>query len=54
MVIAGNALQIEEFRRLRTHHKGELPFQGEDGALVDNFRPTQPHNDRFIKASFVQ
>ncbi|XP_064641558.1 carbonic anhydrase-related protein-like isoform X2 [Lineus longissimus] len=44
--------QIEEFRRLRTHHKGEQPVYGEDGALVDNFRPTQRLNDRVIHASF--
>ncbi|ELT96119.1 hypothetical protein CAPTEDRAFT_130369 [Capitella teleta] len=46
--------QIEEFRRLRTHHKGELPPPEEDGALVDNFRPTQPVNGRRIVASFMQ
>ena len=44
--------QIEEFRRLRTYHKGEQPVKGEDGCLADNFRPTQPINDRVIKASF--
>ncbi|XP_074644170.1 carbonic anhydrase-related protein-like isoform X2 [Tubulanus polymorphus] len=44
--------QMEEFRRLRTFHKGETPAVGEDGALVDNFRPTQPLNDRIVRASF--
>ena len=44
--------QIEEFRRLRTYHKEEIPVKGEDGCLADNFRPTQPVNDRVIKASF--
>ncbi|CAH1779940.1 unnamed protein product [Owenia fusiformis] len=44
--------QMEEFRRLRTYNKGETLATGEDGALVDNFRPTQPINDRIIRASF--
>ncbi|KAI4885720.1 hypothetical protein NFI96_017796 [Prochilodus magdalenae] len=39
-------MQIEEFRRLRSHVKGaELP-EGNDGMLGDNFRPTQPLSDR--------
>ncbi|XP_077993550.1 carbonic anhydrase-related protein-like [Glandiceps talaboti] len=45
--------QMEEFRRLRTHHKGETPARGDDGMLADNFRPTQPLNDRIVKASFL-
>nr|XP_014347910.1 PREDICTED: carbonic anhydrase-related protein isoform X2 [Latimeria chalumnae] len=45
-------LQIEEFRRLRSHVKGaELP-EGCDGMLGDNFRPTQPLSDRVIRAAF--
>ncbi|ESO98299.1 hypothetical protein LOTGIDRAFT_114576, partial [Lottia gigantea] len=44
--------QIEEFRRLRTFSKGDNPKTGDDGAMVDNFRPTQPLNDRKVKASF--
>ncbi|XP_070536616.1 carbonic anhydrase-related protein-like isoform X2 [Ptychodera flava] len=45
--------QMEEFRRMRTHHKGESLSHGEDGILADNFRPTQPLNDRVIRASFL-
>lgn len=45
-------LQIEEFRRLRSHVKGaELP-EGNDGLLGDNFRPTQPLSDRTVRAAF--
>ncbi|XP_061694946.1 carbonic anhydrase-related protein isoform X5 [Syngnathoides biaculeatus] len=45
-------LQIEEFRRLRSHIKGaELP-EGNDGMLGDNFRPTQPLSDRTVRAAF--
>ncbi|XP_018599830.1 carbonic anhydrase-related protein [Scleropages formosus] len=45
-------LQIEEFRRLRSHIKGaELP-EGNDGMLGDNFRPTQPLSDRVVRAAF--
>ncbi|MBN3277685.1 CAH8 protein, partial [Polyodon spathula] len=45
-------IQIEEFRRLRSHIKGaELP-EGSDGLLGDNFRPTQPLSDRVIRAAF--
>ncbi|KAL0200542.1 hypothetical protein M9458_003729, partial [Cirrhinus mrigala] len=45
-------LQIEEFRRLRSHIKGaELP-EGNDGMLGDNFRPTQPLSDRMVRAAF--
>uniref|UniRef100_A0A3Q0QXL4 Carbonic anhydrase VIII n=1 Tax=Amphilophus citrinellus TaxID=61819 RepID=A0A3Q0QXL4_AMPCI len=45
-------LQIEEFRRLRSHVKGaELP-EGNDGMLGDNFRPTQPLSDRTVRAAF--
>ncbi|XP_067836232.1 carbonic anhydrase-related protein isoform X2 [Heptranchias perlo] len=45
-------LQIEEFRRVRSHIKGaELP-EGCDGILGDNFRPTQPLSDRIIRAAF--
>ncbi|XP_028659394.1 carbonic anhydrase-related protein isoform X1 [Erpetoichthys calabaricus] len=45
-------MQIEEFRRLRSHIKGaELP-EGSDGMLGDNFRPTQPLSDRLIRAAF--
>lgn len=46
------SLQIEEFRRLRSHVKGaELP-EGNDGMLGDNFRPTQPLSDRTVRAAF--
>nr|XP_054769559.1 carbonic anhydrase-related protein-like [Lytechinus pictus] len=44
--------QMEEFRRLKNHVKGDFSFRGEEGLLVDNFRPTQPLNDRTIEASF--
>lgn len=45
-------MQIEEFRRLRSHIKGaELP-EGNDGMLGDNFRPTQPLSDRVVRAAF--
>ncbi|KAF6727591.1 Carbonic anhydrase-related protein [Oryzias melastigma] len=45
-------MQIEEFRRLRSHVKGaELP-EGNDGMLGDNFRPTQPLSDRTVRAAF--
>ena len=43
---------MEEFRRLKNHVKGDFSFRGEEGLLVDNFRPTQPLNDRVIEASF--
>ncbi|KAM7176324.1 carbonic anhydrase-related protein isoform 3-T4 [Macrochelys suwanniensis] len=45
-------LQIEEFRRLRTHVKGAELLEGCDGILGDNFRPTQPLSDRVIRAAF--
>nr|XP_035924135.1 carbonic anhydrase-related protein isoform X1 [Halichoerus grypus]XP_035924144.1 carbonic anhydrase-related protein isoform X1 [Halichoerus grypus] len=45
-------LQIEEFRRLRTHVKGAELVEGCDGVLGDNFRPTQPLSDRVIRAAF--
>uniref|UniRef100_A0A670IIF6 Carbonic anhydrase 8 n=1 Tax=Podarcis muralis TaxID=64176 RepID=A0A670IIF6_PODMU len=45
-------LQIEEFRRLRTHVKGAELLEGSDGTLGDNFRPTQPLSDRVIRAAF--
>ncbi|XP_053876811.1 carbonic anhydrase-related protein isoform X2 [Malaclemys terrapin pileata] len=45
-------LQIEEFRRLRTHVKGAELLEGCDGMLGDNFRPTQPLSDRVIRAAF--
>ncbi|XP_030879742.1 carbonic anhydrase-related protein isoform X1 [Leptonychotes weddellii] len=45
-------LQIEEFRRLRTHVKGAELMEGCDGVLGDNFRPTQPLSDRIIRAAF--
>ncbi|KAB0397761.1 hypothetical protein E2I00_009861 [Balaenoptera physalus] len=45
-------LQIEEFRRLRTHAKGAELVEGCDGILGDNFRPTQPLSDRVIRAAF--
>ncbi|XP_072168751.1 carbonic anhydrase-related protein-like [Diadema setosum] len=44
--------QMEEFRRLKNHVKGDFSFRGEEGLLVDNFRPTQPLNDRVVEASF--
>ncbi|XP_072013480.1 carbonic anhydrase-related protein-like isoform X2 [Amphiura filiformis] len=44
--------QMEEFRRLKNHLKGEAPARGDEGFLVDNFRPTQPLNDRVVRASF--
>uniref|UniRef100_A0A8C9WVB4 Carbonic anhydrase VIII n=1 Tax=Scleropages formosus TaxID=113540 RepID=A0A8C9WVB4_SCLFO len=45
-------LQMEEFRRLRSHEKGVELMEGSDGLLGDNFRPTQPLNDRVIRAAF--
>ncbi|KAH0617684.1 hypothetical protein JD844_016173, partial [Phrynosoma platyrhinos] len=45
-------VQIEEFRRLRTHAKGAELLEGCDGILGDNFRPTQPLSDRIIRAAF--
>uniref|UniRef100_A0A8B9BLV4 Carbonic anhydrase 8 n=1 Tax=Anser brachyrhynchus TaxID=132585 RepID=A0A8B9BLV4_9AVES len=45
-------VQIEEFRRLRTHVKGAELLEGSDGILGDNFRPTQPLSDRVIRAAF--
>ncbi|KAJ7395620.1 Carbonic anhydrase-related protein [Pitangus sulphuratus] len=45
-------VQIEEFRRLRTHVKGAELLEGSDGILGDNFRPTQPLSDRIIRAAF--
>ncbi|XP_009471378.1 PREDICTED: carbonic anhydrase-related protein [Nipponia nippon] len=45
-------VQIEEFRRLRTHVKGAELLEGCDGILGDNFRPTQPLSDRVIRAAF--
>ncbi|XP_064611807.1 carbonic anhydrase-related protein-like [Liolophura sinensis] len=44
--------QIEEFRRLRTHCKGDYPPSGDDGTMVDNFRATQLLGDRVVRASF--
>uniref|UniRef100_A0A8P4GQA8 Carbonic anhydrase VIII n=1 Tax=Dicentrarchus labrax TaxID=13489 RepID=A0A8P4GQA8_DICLA len=45
-------LQIEEFRRLRSHFKGAELLEGNDGLLGDNFRPTQPLSDRTVRAAF--
>uniref|UniRef100_A0AAQ5YRC6 Carbonic anhydrase-related protein n=1 Tax=Amphiprion ocellaris TaxID=80972 RepID=A0AAQ5YRC6_AMPOC len=45
-------LQIEEFRRLRSHIKGAELLEGNDGMLGDNFRPTQPLSDRTVRAAF--
>ncbi|KAG8442021.1 hypothetical protein GDO86_010986 [Hymenochirus boettgeri] len=45
-------IQIEEFRRLRTHTKGADLQDGCDGIMADNFRPTQPLSDRIIRAAF--
>ncbi|XP_025020955.1 carbonic anhydrase-related protein isoform X5 [Python bivittatus] len=45
-------VQIEEFRRLRTHIKGAELLEGCDGILGDNFRPTQLLSDRVIRAAF--
>lgn len=48
-----SSLQIEEFRRLKNHMKGEQVGAGDEaGCLVDNFRPTQPLNKRTVWASF--
>lgn len=45
--------QIEDFRRLKNHMKGEQLTNGnESGSLVDNFRPVQPLNKRIVWASF--
>ncbi|XP_058034266.1 carbonic anhydrase-related protein isoform X2 [Ahaetulla prasina] len=44
--------KIEEFRGLRNHIKGAELLEGCDGNLGDNFRPTQPLNDRVIRAAF--
>ncbi|XP_033116269.1 carbonic anhydrase-related protein-like isoform X2 [Anneissia japonica] len=44
--------QLENFRRMRTHLKGDVPSSEDDGHLVDNYRPTQPLNGRVVKASF--
>lgn len=46
------SVQIEEFRRLRSHVKGAELLEGNDGLLGDNFRPTQPLSDRTVRASF--
>lgn len=46
------SLQIEEFRRLRSHIKGAEVPEGNDGILGDNFRPTQPLSDRTVRAAF--
>lgn len=46
------SLQIEEFRRLRSHLKGAELLEGNDGMLGDNFRPTQPLSDRTVRAAF--
>ncbi|KAK7945450.1 hypothetical protein WMY93_001178 [Mugilogobius chulae] len=45
-------IQIEEFRRLRSHVKGAELLEGNDGLLGDNFRPTQPLSDRTVRAAF--
>ncbi|XP_061112380.1 carbonic anhydrase-related protein-like isoform X2 [Conger conger] len=45
-------IQIEEFRRLRSHVKAAEPTDGSDGILGDNFRPTQPLSDRQVRAAF--
>uniref|UniRef100_A0A3B3SCM0 Carbonic anhydrase VIII n=1 Tax=Paramormyrops kingsleyae TaxID=1676925 RepID=A0A3B3SCM0_9TELE len=45
-------IQIEEFRRLRSHVKGAELLEGNDGMLGDNFRPTQPLSDRVVRAAF--
>uniref|UniRef100_H3CCI7 Carbonic anhydrase VIII n=1 Tax=Tetraodon nigroviridis TaxID=99883 RepID=H3CCI7_TETNG len=45
-------VQIEEFRRLRSHIKGAELLEGNDGLLGDNFRPTQPLSDRMVRAAF--
>ncbi|KAG9355227.1 hypothetical protein JZ751_000065 [Albula glossodonta] len=45
-------IQIEEFRRLRSHIKGADLAEGSDGILGDNFRPTQPLSDRQVRAAF--
>lgn len=45
-------MQIEEFRRLRSHVKGAELLEGNDGLLGDNFRPTQPLSDRTVRAAF--
>ncbi|CAF90701.1 unnamed protein product, partial [Tetraodon nigroviridis] len=47
-----SVLQIEEFRRLRSHIKGAELLEGNDGLLGDNFRPTQPLSDRMVRAAF--
>ncbi|XP_071814294.1 carbonic anhydrase-related protein-like isoform X2 [Apostichopus japonicus] len=46
--------QIEDFRRLKNHMKGEqlTPAGNDSGSLVDNFRPVQPLNKRIVWASF--
>ncbi|XP_046354462.2 carbonic anhydrase-related protein-like isoform X1 [Haliotis rufescens] len=44
--------QIEEFRRLRTTSKGDILRVGDDGIMVDNFRPIQPLHGRKCRASF--
>ncbi|XP_041375797.1 carbonic anhydrase-related protein-like isoform X2 [Gigantopelta aegis] len=44
--------QLEDFRRLRTITKGDQPRSGDDGMMVNNFRPTQPMADRVLRASF--
>ncbi|XP_038068664.1 carbonic anhydrase-related protein-like isoform X1 [Patiria miniata] len=44
--------QMEEFRRLKNYPKGSHPAADDDGFLADNFRPTQPLNDRVVRASF--
>ena len=45
-------LQMEDFRRLKTHNKGDHPRPGDDGTMADNFRPPQALNGRYVRASF--
>ncbi|XP_076449360.1 carbonic anhydrase-related protein-like isoform X1 [Babylonia areolata] len=44
--------QMEDFRRLKTHNKGDQPRPGDDGTMADNFRPPQALNGRCVRASF--
>lgn len=44
--------QMEDFRRLKTHNKGDQPRPGDDGTMADNFRPPQALNGRVVRASF--
>ena len=39
--------QLESFRGVCSHRKGETPTEG-DGRVAQNYRPTQPIHDRCV------